>query len=129
MAFIRAVRGTMSVINPCIAGISNELTTPPMATRRKIGHGLETPSIATRAIARIAAALINAVTCNTLFRGNLSETAPPIGAAIRLGALRIPNVAAESRTELVSTSTSQPTAIRSAHVPKAMRLAAIQTVR
>ena len=69
MAFIRAVRGTMSVINPCIAGISNELTTPPIATRRKIGHGLETPSIATRAIARIAVALIDAVTCKTLFLG------------------------------------------------------------
>ena len=38
MAFIRASRGTMSVISPCLAGISKELTTPSNATITNIGH-------------------------------------------------------------------------------------------
>ena len=94
-----------------------------------MGHGLEKPLIAMKAMARYAAAFAAAATGRTLFRGYLSATAPPIGAAMRPGALPMANVAADSRTESVSTSTSQPTAIRAAHVPNDIRLAPTQRVR
>ena len=76
-----------------------------------------------------AAAFTAAATGRTRLRGYLSATAPPMGAAMMPGALPIANVAADNRTESVSTRTSQPTAIRDAQVPNAMRLAPTQSVR
>ena len=129
MAFIRVSGGTTSVISPCLAGISKEFTTPPTATSTKIGHGLEVQLAATNAISRTAAPLMNAVTGKILLRGNLSATAPPIGAAMMAGALRRPKVAAERSTESVHTNTSQPTTSISAHVPRPMKLEPSQRVR
>ena len=123
MAFIRASRGTMSVISPCFAGISKELTTPWIDISTKIGHGLENPFNAMSAVIRIVVAMISAVRGNKRFRGNRSATAPPIGAAIMPGADLAANVAAESKTEFVCSSTNHPTARRSAHVPSATKLA------
>ena len=94
-----------------------------------MGHGLEDQLAATNAISRTAAPLMNAVTGNSLFRGNLSATAPPIGAAMMAGALRRAKVAAESSTESVHTNTSQPTTSISAHVPRPMKLEPSQRVR
>ena len=109
----------MSVISPCVAGISKEFTTPSSAISKKIGQGFENPRSATKAISKITHALISAAIGRTRLRGNLSATAPPIGATMIPGALRAPNVAAESSTDSVCTSTSQPTASLSAHAPSA----------
>ena len=43
----------MSVMRPCLAGISKELTTPSNATMTKIGHGLGNPLNAMSAIRSI----------------------------------------------------------------------------
>ena len=75
------------------------------------------------AIDSMEIALINAVRGSKRFRGNLSATAPPIGAAMIPGADPAANVAADSNTESVCSRTNHPTANRSAHIPSATKLA------